>query len=108
MSTPPAVSSDRRRFTRIPLCRPVKWQDARGGRYHSARSRDVSAGGMLLEMAAPVALRPGQALRVTVPGRAAPAVIHDAALTDARVVRVSSDADGWRAAVAFTRDAMAA
>ncbi len=107
MSKLPAAANERRRFARTPLRQPVKWQDGRGGRYHCGRSQDVSAGGMLIEAVDPVALRPGQAIRITVPVRATAAIVEDATLADARVVRVSRAVDGQSIAVAFVRDTAA-
>jgi hypothetical protein len=100
--------AERRRFVRVALREPVKWQDGRGGRYRGGCSCDVSAGGMLVHVAAPAALRPGQSLRITVPRRGPAPIIRDAALRAARVVRVSAAADGQRVAVAFTRPISAA
>jgi hypothetical protein len=96
----PAV--DRRRFPRHPLRQTVKWQDGRGGRYQCGRTCDVSHGGMLLDVAEPVTLSPGQALRIALPPRDA-AIVADASMTDARVVRIHRAADGWRMAVAYNQ-----
>lgn len=95
--------SERRLYPRIHAEQPVKWRDARGGRYVVGRTADVSAGGMCVTCAQGIRLRPGQAVLVSVPTARPDVIVEAANMTAARVMRCQSSAKGLQFAVRFDR-----
>lgn len=81
------MSTERRRYARTPLDRPLKLICSATGKLVAARTRNVSAGGLLLETEHPVPLAAGNHLKVGVawPGQAA--VLGQRQLAGATVVR---------------------
>jgi hypothetical protein len=78
---------ERRRDARLALQRPVKIQCAQTGRYLAGRTRDLSAGGALLEVDHPSLLVAGQRLRVGVGWTSQQMLLRQDDLAQATVVR---------------------
>lgn len=60
----PILDTDRRAHPRVPMSRPGKIFDPRSGKYHPAELRDLSHGGMLLDLPHLRAFRPGDVVLV--------------------------------------------
>jgi len=67
--------------------RPVKLRLPGGGRYWSGRSRNLSAGGALIDVDHPARLQVGEVVQVAIPHHDREAVISSDRLFEARVVR---------------------
>lgn len=78
---------ERRRFYRLSVSRPLKLQCQQTGRYHAGRSRNISDGGMLVEIANPNLLVSGQRIRVSRPVESVHGLIQGEQLLWATVVR---------------------
>lgn len=81
-----ATSTDRRQFSRWLLDRPVKICLAKGGHYLPGKTRDVSAGGALLELDYPTLLPLGRTVKIAVAWEKE-ALVTSSAMIEATVVR---------------------
>jgi|GEM_PF-2681074 len=66
---PPADAPDgrdRRKHTRHPLTRPAKLFCPGSGRFLAGRTRNISAGGVLVEIDAPDSITSGDAIKLTI------------------------------------------
>jgi hypothetical protein len=81
------MKQDRRRSIRVPATRPVKLFHQASGRFLPASTVNVSAGGVMLQITWPCALRPGEPVDVYLPTDAR-AVLTGAHRIPARVLRV--------------------
>lgn len=92
---------ERRREQRVEVSRPAKVQCADTGRFLPAWVRNLSAGGALLELRTRTPLMGGQPIRVGIALGAHQAMLRNADLADARVVRSLSRDDVHQVAVQF-------
>ncbi len=60
----PFLEIDRREHPRVQMTRPGKVFDPRSGKYLSAELRDISEGGMLLQLSSPLTIEPGDEIFV--------------------------------------------
>ena len=81
------MNSERRREARREVSQPVKVQCLETGRYLTGRTRNLSAGGALLEVLHPSLLVPGQRLRVGVARNDRQALLTSSEMAEATVVR---------------------
>ena len=95
------TSQERRKDTRIALQRPVKVQCEMTGRYLAATCRNISATGMLLEIHHASLLVQGQRLRVGIAWNTHDALIRNANMTEAVVVRSLGLGGRQQAAICF-------
>ena len=82
-----ATTSDRRHDARLELSRPVKVKCLLTGRYLPGRSRNLSAGGALLEIDHPSLLVPGQRVMIGVAHTRQDVILAAEDMTPATVVR---------------------
>jgi hypothetical protein len=54
------TETDRRAHPRVRIARPGKLLDPRSGKYISCSTRDLSAGGVLIEIDQPIEIAPGE------------------------------------------------
>ena len=94
---------NRRTTDRATLARPVKIRCDATGRYFTGRTRDISAGGTLIEVDHPHRLVAGQQVRVGIAWRPAQAVLSANAMTPATVVRSLRLGDLSHVALRFHR-----
>ena len=94
---------ERRHDARLPLTRPAKVQCLTTGRYLAGRTRNLSAGGALLEIDHPSLLVPGQRLRVGVARTKQDVVLAAEEMTPATVVRSAGLRGTQTVAVQFDR-----
>jgi len=78
---------ERRQDARLRLDRAVKVQCEMTGRYMAARTHDISATGMLMEINSPSLMVQGQRLRVGIAWNEQSAVIESSKMIPAVVVR---------------------
>jgi c-di-GMP-binding flagellar brake protein YcgR len=96
-------AGDRRQFARVDVSKPCKVFRAATCRYTSAVTRDVSAGGVLLEIAASRPIVAGEKLGVGVAWTGG-VVLSEAAMVEGTVVRVEDVGEDRQAvAVRFAR-----
>ncbi|MHC5113600.1 MAG: PilZ domain-containing protein [Planctomycetota bacterium] len=81
-----SLDRERRIYVRLATARPCKVLDPRSGRYVGGRTRDVSAGGVLVELDRRLPLEPGATLLVGVASHRQ-AIIRRESMTEGRVVR---------------------
>lgn len=80
---------ERREFPRTRGVRACKVQDLRSGKFIPAKTRDTSAGGVMIESHWPTNIAPGDCVAVYLASNAiGETVLHEAYRTPARVVRV--------------------
>jgi hypothetical protein len=82
------IGRERRRSPRTREARPCKLQDERASRFIAATTRDLSAGGVMVEAQWPTNIRPGDRVGVYLAREGALTLLTDEHRTDARVVRV--------------------
>ena len=100
---PPPLPGDRRRHARVAAARPCKVFRESTCRYTAATTRDVSAGGVLLELQPSRPILPGERLGVGIAWTGA-AILSDTAMIDGVVVRVEDlDDDRQSVAVRFSK-----
>lgn len=103
-----AGGQDRRRYPRTEIDNPAKIFHRGSWRYIAARTRDISDGGVLLELPADKPVAVGDMVDVAI-GRAGVGVLKSDEFVWARVVRVSQSSRGTSlAAVSLTRPLAAA
>lgn len=66
MTMSAAVDGDRRQHARVTVHQPCKIYDSRCGRYIAGQTRDISGGGLLVELPRLVSLKPGDEIHVGV------------------------------------------
>lgn len=81
---------NRRKHTRLPLNCGVKVYDPFSRRYRAGVTRNVSAGGALLELHGSLYARPGQRLDVAVDWTGSRPLVPSAEMASAIVVRVDT------------------
>ncbi len=97
----PAIPADRRQYHRRALDQPVKLRcDRVPNRYLGGRTRNVSAGGALLELSYPIRLRAGDRLELWFAERAV-ALLREDARRAGVVVRATAAEAGQALAIAF-------
>jgi hypothetical protein len=79
--------SERRRDARLPLDRPVKVQCLHTGRYLAGHTRNLSAGGALLEIEHPSLMIPGQRVKIGVAQTKQDVILQADQMAEATVVR---------------------
>ncbi len=100
---------ERRADERRTLARPAKLYNPLTGKYHQARTLDISAGGLCLQVDHPQALSHGQPVEVGVAWSARNVVLNRAELIGGHVVRSLGLGGSQRVAVQFQqRQQMAA
>jgi c-di-GMP-binding flagellar brake protein YcgR len=83
---------ERRRGVRVKLARPVRVHEPTTGKHLAARTRDISASGMKLEMPLTQAIQPGEHLTLTLGTLAGAGIVKSTKPTiTARVVWVKRD-----------------
>ena len=92
---------DRRRDRRLPLERRMKLMCPLTGRYYAGRTRDYSAGGVLLALDGTWRLGPGQQVRVGIDWTGREGLIKSDTMPVASVVRAASLDGREHLAVAF-------
>ena len=98
------IEGDRRRHPRIELQRPCKVFDPRSGKYHAGQTRDLSNGGLLLEIPRLLELKPGDRVHVGVAMTRRHALLQAKEMIEAIVVRTLATADDrTHLAVTFDR-----
>jgi len=98
---------ERRECDRTAMSRPVKLRCMTTGRYFTGMTRDISAGGALVEVDHPSRLLPGQSVRVGIAWRPAQAVLSATAMTPATVVRSLGMGEYAHVALQFKRQPQA-
>jgi hypothetical protein len=98
------IEGDRRRYPRVPMQQPCKICDQRGGKYLAASTRNVSAGGLLMNMPCLSQLKPGDRLYVGVALTRRQCILHASQMMEAIVVRATPTVDD-HTALAVTFDA---
>jgi hypothetical protein len=99
------IEGDRRRHERVPLERPCKVYEPRSGRYILASTRDLSCGGLLIDVPRLIDLRPGDTLHIGVAMKRRQGILPAADMVEAVVVRCTPTVDDHTAlAVKFNRD----
>lgn len=83
-----ASGRERRQFHRTREARACKLQDARTGKFIGATTRDLSAGGVMVEALWPTNIRPGDSVAVYLARDGEHTLLTDDHKTNARVVRV--------------------
>jgi hypothetical protein len=81
------IEGDRRRYPRIELQRPCKVFDPSTGKYHAGQTRDLSNGGILLEIPRLLELKPGDRVHVGVAMTRRHAILQAKEMIEAIVVR---------------------
>ncbi len=79
--------SERRSDARNEVEKPVKIRCLRSGRYLSGKTRNLSAGGALIEISDPHRFVPGQRIKLGVAWNARQTVLDSHALIDSVVIR---------------------
>ncbi|MFO0832275.1 MAG: PilZ domain-containing protein [Phycisphaerales bacterium] len=97
------ASRERRQFPRTREARPCKVEDSRSGRFIAATTRDLSAGGVMVEAQWPTNIRPGDGVSVYLARDGGRTVMGEEQRTPARVVRVLRG-DAVILALAFESD----
>lgn len=88
------LMADRRRSPRVRISRPCKVHDPRSGKYLSGSTRDLSSGGVLLEIDRPLDIAPGQTLHVGIAQKRREVLIREADMVELQVVRALGTPDG--------------
>jgi hypothetical protein len=102
------IEGDRRRHQRIEMQRPCKIYDPRSGKYHAGQTRDLSHGGMLLEIPRLLELKPGDRVHVGVAMTRRHAILQSKEMVETIVVRTLVTADDrTHLAVTFDNPSMA-
>lgn len=95
------ANPNRRRFTRTTLDLPVKVRCEMTGRYLAGRTQNASEGGLLVKIDHPSLLVPGQRVLVGTAQHKRQAIIEQAHMVSATVVRSLRMAGGQTVAVAY-------
>jgi hypothetical protein len=98
-----AGTKERRHDARLVAARPVRVECPQTGRRFSGRTRDVSAGGALLEVDHPCLLVPGQPLRLGIAWTARQTVLRREDLLEAVVVRSLGNGPKQTVAISFSQ-----
>lgn len=97
------MPDERREDTRTALARPVKLQsDRTAARYLAGWSRDISAGGMLIELTGQARFEPGQRVQVGVAVTPRQALLRRRQMVEAVVVRSLGHGERQHLALRFT------
>lgn len=94
--------TDRRAYPRTLCHRPVKLQTGAGGRYFAGRTRDLSAGGALIQLTSPARVIAGDHLRIGFAADNQP-LVASTDLVSAVVVRAFDADSGRYLAVSFSQ-----
>ena len=99
----PEGPTERRTEPRLPVDHLVKLRGENTGlRYHTARTRNVSPGGALLQLDGPTALRPGERVQLGFADHARTAVLPAAQMIEAVILRSLGHRNQQEIAVRFT------
>lgn len=89
------AGDERRTHPRVDLQRPVKVFDPQSGKYHTGSTCDVSAGGVLIELAHAIPARPGNDVLLGIAQKRRQPLLRRNEMVPARIVR-TVHADGGR------------
>ena len=87
------IEGDRRRHPRVQLERPCKLHEPRSGKYVSAMTRDLSVGGLLIDVPRLLDLKPGDMLHVGVAIKRRQGLLLAKEMIEATVVRAMQTVD---------------
>ena len=87
------IDGDRRKHRREPLERPCKIYDPRSMKYIAATTRDVSSGGMLIDVPRLLEIKPGERLFIGVAMTRRQGFIQAKEMIDAVVLRAAATVD---------------
>jgi hypothetical protein len=88
------LQADRRAHERLPVERPCKVYDARSGRYLAGMTRDISGGGMLLQLSRAAVIEPGAELYVGIAEKRRQTLLRAAEMMRVRVARSVHSPEG--------------
>jgi c-di-GMP-binding flagellar brake protein YcgR len=87
------IDGDRRRHPRVPVQRPCKIFDPNTGRYHSGTTRDLSTGGLLVDVPQLLDIHPGNGIHVGVAMKRRQGLLLAKEMIEAKVVRTMATVD---------------
>lgn len=102
----PPAARERRRHDRLALARACKLRAQRDLRYQPARTRDISAGGALLELDSPRPLAEGQSIAIAI-DFAGRSLLTQEQVVEAKVVRAGPVLNRRQTVAVAFRDAIA-
>lgn len=93
-------TKERRSHPRLHVQRPAKIFDPGSGKYHIGSTRDLSAGGMLIELSQGISARPGDSIMIGVAQTRRQPILRQSEMLRATVVRaMQSEANRMMIAV---------
>lgn len=87
------IEGDRRRHLRLPIERPCKMHDPRSGKYVSGMTRDLSCGGLMIDVPRLLWLKSGDTVHVGVAIKRRQGLLLAKEMIEATVVRSISTVD---------------
>lgn len=91
------VSGERRSTMRIRIDRPCKLHDPRSGKYIPARTRDLSEGGVMVEIDQPLAIQAGDELYIGIAQKRRQMLLRSEEMLRLRIVRALGTPSGGTA-----------
>lgn len=102
------LNHNRRAHPRFRVLRPCKIYDVRSGKYHAADTRDISRGGMLLDLPRSIGVTVDDELLIGIADKRRQPLLRTSEMVRAKVVRVVGTPRDTRAvAVRFVDPAVA-